>query len=172
MLEYQGIIIGIIAALPTIVVALIQNSDKFSKRKKESDKLLQAIDNLSTDIKQIKEELDDAKEDNAKLQKDVKRLTSAQQAVLQSIILKNCKTIQSKLKKEANLCEDKLKELIITFREYRLCGFNSQAKLYFDETIKICAAEDNDRVRDLMSHYYFDYDPSLVLQPKEDGGSK
>ena len=88
----------------------------------------------------------------------MQKMSSAQRTGLQTQILEKCKRIQQAVDADKDFSEE-LKQLIILYREYYLCGFNSQGRLYFNDTIDKASRANNVLVRELMNTYFSEYDP-------------
>lgn len=129
------------------LVALLNNWDKINPSRKHLKEVLKTINDTQNDVSVIKAQM--------------KNLSSAQKAALQTQILEKCRRIQIVLDAGSNGYEEDLKQLIILYREYRTCGFNCQGKIYFDSTIKKAAECNNLLVHELMNQYFSDYDPNL-----------
>lgn len=143
------LILGIAAIagpiLSSVMVALLNNWDKINKNK--------AV------IKEMNQRSIETQADVSLMKAQMSKLTSAQRTGLQTQILEKCKRIQNAIELDQNDFDEELKQLIILYREYYLCGFNSQGKLYFNDTIDKAAQHNNVLVRDLMNTYFSEYDP-------------
>lgn len=93
------------------------------------------------------------------LSERITKLQSAQRTGLQTQILEKCRRIQIANDEGDVDYEEELKQLIILYREYHLCGFNSQGKLYFNDTIEKASEDNNTLVRGLMNTYFSEYKP-------------
>ena len=78
---------------------------------------------------------------------------------MQTQILEKCKRINHAIDVGDVNYEEDLKQLIILFKDYHLCGYNSQGKLYFNDTIAKASEVDNVMVRELMNTYFAEYEP-------------
>ena len=154
-MDWNIIIPAICSIGSAVLVAVLNNWDKINPNKKYQketfktvQKLQEVADNTHLEIRDISGQM--------------QKLSSAQRTVLQTSILENCKFIQDAVKQDTASFEyeEKLKQLIILYREYYLCGFNSQARLYFNETIDIASKDDNAMVRNLMNQYFSEYNPN------------
>ena len=132
-------------ALSAILVALFNNWDKINPSKKQTKETLDVVTNLSADMKDVKE--------------DMVRMQSAQRTGLQTQILEKCRRINIAIEKGDVDYEEELKQLIILYKEYHTCGFNSQGRLYFNDTIERASEHNNVLVRELMNTYFADYEP-------------
>lgn len=115
------------------------------KSRKLSKETLKVVTAMSEDMPAIKSEL--------------KLMKSASRTGLQTQILEKCKRIQIAVKDDEIDYEEELKQLIILYKEYYSCGFNSQGRLYFNDTIKLVAEHDNVLVRNYMNMLFPEYDP-------------
>lgn len=132
-------------ALSAILVALFNNWDKINPSKKQTKETLDVVTNLSADMKEVKN--------------DMIRMQSAQRTGLQTQILEKCRRINIAIEKGDVDYEEELKQLIILYKEYHMCGFNSQGKLYFNDTIERASEHNNVLTRELMNTYFADYEP-------------
>ena len=132
-------------ALSAILVALFNNWDKINPSKKQTKETLDVVTNLSADMKEVKD--------------DMVRMQSAQRTGLQTQILEKCRRINIAIEKGDVDYEEELKQLIILYKEYHMCGFNSQGKLYFNDTIERASEHNNVLTRELMNTYFADYEP-------------
>ena len=132
-------------ALSAILVALFNNWDKINPSKKQTKETLDVVTNLSADMKEVKE--------------DMVRMQSAQRTGLQTQILEKCRRINIAIEKGDVDYEEELKQLIILYKEYHTCGFNSQGRLYFNDTIERASEHNNVLVRELMNTYFANYEP-------------
>ena len=143
------LILGIAAIagpiISSVMVALLNNWDKINKNK--------AV------IKEMNQRSIETQADVSLMKSQMSKLTSAQRTGLQTQILEKCKRIQNAIDLDRDDFDEELKQLIILYREYYLCGFNSQGRLYFNDTIDKAAQHNNVLVRDLMNTYFSEYDP-------------
>ena len=143
------LILGIAAIagpiISSVMVALLNNWDKINKNKAVIKEMNQRSIETQADVSLMKAQMG--------------KLTSAQRTGLQTQILEKCKRIQTAIELDRDDFGEELKQLIILYREYYLCGFNSQGKLYFNDTIDKAALHNNILVRDLMNTYFSEYDP-------------
>lgn len=143
ILSISAIVGPIISA---VLVAVLNNWDKINKNKKYTKEIYQNTTEMQADVTMLKSQM--------------KNLTSAQRTALQTQILEKCKRIQQAIETNNDDFGEELKQLIILYREYHLCGFNSQGKLYFNDTINRASEHNNVLVRDLMNTYFSEYDPT------------
>lgn len=144
-MDWNIIVPSIIGLLSAVTVALLENWDKINPDKRRIREMLQTV----TDTKQ---EVDN-------LANEMQRMQSAQRTALQTQILQACKRINIAIDKgDIDYTED-LKQLIILYKEYNLCGFNHQGQLYFNNTIEKASEHNNVLVRELMNTYFSDYEP-------------
>lgn len=132
--------------ISAVLVAILNNWDKINKNKKYTKEIYQNTTEMQADVTMLKSQM--------------KNLTSAQRTALQTQILEKCKRIQQAIETNNDDFGEELKQLIILYREYHLCGFNSQGKLYFNDTINRASEHNNVLVRDLMNTYFSEYDPT------------
>ena len=132
-------------ALSAILVALFNNWNKINPSKKQTKETLDVVTNLSADMKDVKE--------------DMVRMQSAQRTGLQTQILEKCRRINIAIEKGDVDYEEELKQLIILYKEYHTCGFNSQGRLYFNDTIERASEHNNVLTRELMNTYFANYEP-------------
>lgn len=132
--------------ISAVLVAVLNNWDKINKNKKYTKEIYQNTTEMQADVTMLKSQM--------------KNLTSAQRTALQTQILEKCKRIQQAIETNNDDFGEELKQLIILYREYHLCGFNSQGKLYFNDTIDRASKHNNVLVRDLMNTYFSEYDPT------------
>ena len=88
------------------------------------------------------------------------KVVSELKSELQTSILAYCKTVQDAIDHGETEYKEELKQLIILYHEYYLCGYNSQGRLYFNDTIEKAADDNNTLVHELMTTYFSDYDPN------------
>lgn len=128
-----------------VLVALLNNWDKINPNKKTVKNVYTIVEETQSDVVSIKAQL--------------KNISVAQRTGLQTQILEKCKRINQAIQKGDVSYEEELKQLIILYREYHLCGYNSQGKLYFNDTIARASEKDNVMVRELMNTYFAEYEP-------------
>ena len=131
--------------ISAVLVAVLNNWDKINKNK--------AV------IKEMNQRSIETQADVSLMKSQMSKLTSAQRTGLQTQILEKCKRIQNAIDLDRDDFSEELKQLIILYREYYLCGFNSQGRLYFNDTIDKAAQHNNVLVHDLMNTYFSEYDP-------------
>jgi hypothetical protein len=131
--------------ISAVLVAILNNWEKINPGKKRTKETLKVVNELSDDMKGMKVGMD--------------RMQSAQRTSLQTQILEKCKVIQLSVKDGEIDYSEELKQLIILYREYHLCGFNSQGKLYFNDTIQMVSEHNNVLVRELMNTLFPEYEP-------------
>lgn len=143
------LILGIAAAaspvVSSVLVAVLNNWEKINPNKKLTKEINQRTVETQADVTMIKAQM--------------AKMTSAQRTSLQTQILEKCKKIQQLIELDRDDFGEELKQLIILYREYYLCGFNSQGRLYFNDTIDKASQHNNVLVRDLMNTYFSEYDP-------------
>lgn len=138
--------------ISAVIVALLNNWDKFNKEKRMIKDLLKKSTENEQKIIEIDKKTD-------VIGADMQKLKNAQRTGLQTQILEKCRRINIAIDKGDVDYSEELKQLIILYKEYHLCGFNCQGKLYFDDTLKRVSEHNNVLVRDLMNTYFADYQP-------------
>lgn len=128
-----------------VLVAVLNNWDKINKNKKRVSEMYVSMSDLQKSVKEIT--------------KQINTISSAQRTSLQTTILEDCKFIQEAIDKGDIDYKEELKQLIILYREYYLCGYNSQGRLYFEDTISKVADDNNTLVHELMNSYFPEYNP-------------
>lgn len=128
-----------------VLVAVLNNWDKINKNKRRVNEMHKSMQDLKKSVKQIDSHLH--------------TISSAQRTSLQTHILEDCKFIQDAIDDGDIEYYEELKQLIILYREYYLCGYNSQGKLYFNDTIEKAADHNNTLVHELMNTYFPEYEP-------------
>lgn len=145
----------LIAALPVVsavLVALLNNWEKLNPGKRHIKDVLNIVQEMEKSSHETQEEV-------KTLTKQIHRLSSAQRTGLQTQILEKSRRIQLAIDKGDVDYEEELKQLIILYREYYICGFNCQGKLYFNDTIAKASEDNNTLVRGLMNTYFSEYQP-------------
>ncbi len=135
-----------------VLVALLNNWDKVNKNKKREIEMYNKVDYLQTAAQNRDKQID-------MLNEKISTISSAQRASLQTHILEDCKVIQSTIEKGETNYSEELKQLIILYREYYLCGYNHQGQLYFNNTIEKAAEDNSIQVHELMNNYFPEYEP-------------
>lgn len=143
------IIMPVVAA---VLVAILNNWEKINPGKKRTKQTLDAVNKLTDGMKEMSDEIQGMKT-------DFDRMQSAQRTALQTQILEKCRVIQLAVHDGEKDYSEELKQLIILYREYYLCGFNSQGRLYFNDTIQLVSEHDNVLVRELMNTLFPEYEP-------------
>lgn len=138
--------------ISAILVAVLNNWDKINPSKRRTAELLELAKKNEADSEETKKEL-------SNIQGQIKKLNSAQRTGLQTQILEKCKDIQIAVKDGSIDYSEELKQLIILYKEYHDCGYNSQGKLYFNDTIQMVSEHNNVLVRDLMNTLFPEYEP-------------
>ncbi|MCM1226387.1 MAG: hypothetical protein NC320_03050 [Clostridium sp.] len=147
-----NILIAVLPVISAVLVAVFNNWDKINPAKRH--------------LKEVVESMQKTEGLALETQKEVKALTehmdklqSAQRASLQTHILEDCKYIQFAIDKGDTDYSEELKQLIILYREYYLCGYNSQGRIYFNDTIEKAGEDNNPLVHELMNTYFSEYEP-------------
>lgn len=157
-------LLGILASAGSaVLVAVLNNWDKINKSKRElKDSVKQMntkVKDLQSTVNEFHNALEEDKREREAVLDRLDTLTSAERTNLQTTILADCKKVQQAINKgDIDYSED-LKQLIILYREYWLCNFNSQGKLYFNDTISKAADHNNVLTHELMNTYFPEYDP-------------
>lgn len=152
-MDWGTIIITISPLVSAILVALLNNWDKINPSKRRVNEMHKSICELQQSLEAC----------NTKFQlmcEQMDTVSSAQKISLQTRILEFCKTIQDCIKANNNDYAEELKQLIILYREYYLCGYNSQGRLYFNDTLDMVAKHNNVLAHELMTTYFSEYDPN------------
>ena len=139
------VLVAVAPVISAVLVAVFNNWDKFNSNKKATEQVVKITTETQADISDMKQQL--------------KKLSIAQRTGLQTMILEKCKWINNAIRKGDRNYQEELKQLIILYREYHLCGYNSQGKLYFNDTIAKASEQDNVMVRELMNTYFSEYVP-------------
>lgn len=132
-MKYE-ILIAILPIVSAVLVAILNNWEKLNPGKgyiKDVLKLVKEMDK-SSQKKEVKNLTD-----------NMHRLSSAQRTGWQTQILEKSRWIQLAIDSRDVDYEEELKQLIILYREYYICGFNCQGKLYFNDTIAKASLDNN-----------------------------
>ena len=144
-MEFSDILTILAPLASAVLVAVLNNWDKINKSKKRVDEMHTSVQELQAAVKDMVSQ--------------IQTLSSAQRTLLQTYILSDCKFIQNAIDNENHDYREELKQLIILYREYYLCNYNSQGRLYFDDTIEKAADDNNTLVHELMNSYFPEYTP-------------
>lgn len=129
-----------------VLVAVLNNWEKINPGKRYTKEILKSVTDQSKAVSDLSEQMT--------------RMQSAQRTALQTQILEKCKRINTAIDKGDTDYSEELKQLIILFREYYLCGFNSQGKIYFNDTLARAGEDDPSLAHELMNMYFSEYDPT------------
>lgn len=129
-----------------VLVAVLNNWDKINPGKKYTKQILESVTQQKENIENISEQMT--------------RMQSAQRTALQTQILEKCKRINHAIDDGDTDYSEELKQLIILYREYHLCGFNSQGKLYFNDTLARAGEHNPTLAHELMNMYFSEYNPT------------
>lgn len=151
-MDWDGIIIAALPVVSAILVAVFNNWEKINPSKRRVNEMYKLVSELKASIQANDKKFDE-------ISKQVDTVSSAQRVSLQTRILEYCKTIQDAIDRGEIEYKEELKQLIILYREYYLCGYNSQGRLYFNDTISKAADDNNTLVHELMTTYFSEYDP-------------
>ena len=151
-MDWDGIIIAALPVVSAILVAVFNNWEKINHSKRRVNEMYKLVSELKASIQANDKKFDE-------ISKQVDTVSSAQRVSLQTRILEYCKTIQDAIDRGEIEYKEELKQLIILYREYYLCGYNSQGRLYFNDTISKAADDNNTLVHELMTTYFSEYDP-------------
>ena len=151
-MNWETILIATLPVVSAVLVAVFNNFDKINPSKRKIKEMHELVNLLKRDIKDHSEKFDD-------MSNKVDTISSAQRTSLQTHILANCKSVQDAINHGDIDYEEELKQLIILYREYYLCGYNSQGKLYFNDTIAKAADDNNTLLHELMNTYFPEYNP-------------
>lgn len=152
-MDWDGIIIAALPVVSAILVAVFNNWEKINPSKRRVNEMYKVVSELKASIQANDKKFDE-------ISKQVDTVSSAQRVSLQTRILEYCKTIQDAIDHGEIEYREELKQLIILYREYYLCGYNSQGRLYFNDTISKAADDNNTLVHELMTTYFSKYDPN------------
>lgn len=151
-MNWENILIAALPVVSAILVAVFNNWEKINPSKRRVKELYESLTELKA-----KYEAEAVKYNE--MNNVIETISSAQRTSLQTQILKDCKHIQHAIDQGDVCYEERLKQLIILYREYWLCGYNSQGRLYFNDTIEKAAEHNNPLVHELMSTYFSEYNP-------------
>lgn len=155
-MDWSSIFVASLPVISAVLVAVLNNWEKINPSKRRVNEMYKLVSDLKSELQANSHQFDE-------LSKQVKSVSSAQRISLQTRILEYCKKIQNSIDAgEINYRED-LKQLIILYREYYLCGYNSQGRLYFNDTIQKAADDNNTLVHELMTTYFSEYDPDAHI---------
>lgn len=155
-MDWSSIFVASLPVISAVLVAVLNNWEKINPSKRRINEMYKLISDLKSELQANSHQFDE-------LSKQVKSVSSAQRISLQTRILEYCKKIQNSIDAgEIDYRED-LKQLIILYREYYLCGYNSQGRLYFNDTIQKAADDNNTLVHELMTTYFSEYDPDAHI---------
>ena len=155
-MDWSSIFVASLPVISAVLVAVLNNWEKINPSKRRVNEMYKLVSDLKSELQANSHQFDE-------LSKQVKSVSSAQRISLQTRILEYCKKIQNSIDAgEINYRED-LKQLIILYREYYLCGYNSQGRLYFNDTIQKAADDNNTLVHELMTTYFSEYDPNAHI---------
>jgi hypothetical protein len=155
-MDWSSIFVASLPVISAVLVAVLNNWEKINPSKRRVNEMYKLVSDLKSELQANSHQFDE-------LSKQVKSVSSAQRISLQTRILEYCKKIQNSIDAgEIDYRED-LKQLILLYREYYLCGYNSQGRLYFNDTIQKAADDNNTLVHELMTTYFSDYDPDAHI---------
>lgn len=155
-MDWSSIFVASLPVISAVLVAVLNNWEKINPSKRRVNEMYKLVSDLKSELQANSHQFDE-------LSKQVKSVSSAQRISLQIRILEYCKKIQNSIDAgEIDYRED-LKQLIILYREYYLCGYNSQGRLYFNDTIQKAADDNNTLVHELMTTYFSEYDPDAHI---------
>lgn len=156
-MDWSGIFIAALPVISAVLVALFNNWEKINPSKRKVNEMYKVVSELKTEL-QASIQANNTK--FSEICKQVDTISSAQRVSLQTRILEYCKTIQDAIDAGETDYSEELKQLIILYKEYYLCGYNSQGRLYFNDTIEKAADDNNTLVYELMTTYFSEYDPN------------
>lgn len=155
-MDWSSIFVASLPVISAVLVAVLNNWEKINPSKRRVNEMYKLVSDLKSELQANSHQFDE-------LSKQVKSVSSAQRISLQTRILEYCKKIQNSIDAgEIDYRED-LKQLIILYREYYLCGYNSQGRLYFNDTIQKAADDNNTLIHELMTTYFSEYDPDAHI---------
>ena len=138
----------------SVLTALLNNWEKINPSKRKSKETYEIVQEIKSENALQHKKFDE-------MSATVETMASALRTSLQTHILSDCKKIQNAIDMGDVDYEEELKQLIILYREYFLCGYNSQGRLYFNDTINKAADDNNTLVHELMNRYFPEYNPVL-----------
>ena len=153
MEKFLSVLAILSPVISAVLVAIISNWDKINSEKRN----IKDVKQITSDTYKLASE---NREDMETVKAQMKKISTAQRTGLQTMILEKCKRINNAISKGDVNYEEELKQLVILYREYHLCGYNSQGKLYFNDTIAKASEQNNVMVREIMNTYFSEYDPS------------
>lgn len=142
-----------------IVVALLNNWEKLNPNKRVIRDTQKTVSDIQKTVSDIQVVASENQADMIIVKAQLKNLSHAQRTGLQTMILEKCRKINNAISKGDVNYEEELKQLIILYREYHSCSYNSQGKLYFNDTIARASEDNNVMVRELMNTYFSEYEP-------------
>lgn len=155
-MDWSSIFVASLPVISAVLVAVLNNWEKINPSKRRVNEMYKLVSDLKSELQANSHQFDE-------LSKQVKSVSSAQRISLQTRILEYCKKIQNSIDAgEIDYHED-LKQLIILYREYYLRGYNSQGRLYFNDTIQKAVDDNNTLVHELMTTYFSEYDPDAHI---------
>lgn len=155
-MDWSSIFVASLPVISAVLVAVLNNWEKINPSKRKVNEMYKLVSDLKSELQSNSQQFDE-------LSKQVRSVSSAQRISLQTRILEYCKKIQNSIDDgEIDYRED-LKQLIILYREYYLCGYNSQGRLYFNDTIQKATDDNNTLVHELMTTYFSEYDPNAHI---------
>lgn len=155
-MDWSSIFVASLPVISAVLVAVLNNWEKINPSKRKVNEMYKLVSDLKSELQSNSQQFDE-------LSKQVRSVSSAQRISLQTRILEYCKKIQNSIDDgEIDYRED-LKQLIILYREYYLCGYNSQGRLYFNDTIQKATDDNNTLVHELMTTYFSEYDPDAHI---------
>lgn len=155
-MDWSSIFVASLPVISAVLVAVLNNWEKINPSKRRVNEMYKLVSDLKSELQANSHQFDE-------LSKQIRSVSSAQRVSLQTRILEYCKKIQNSIDAgEIDYRED-LKQLIILYREYYLCGYNSQGRLYFNDTIQKAADDNNTLVHELMTTYFSEYDPDAHI---------
>lgn len=155
-MDWSSIFVASLPVISAVLVAVLNNWEKINPSKRKVNEMYKLVSDLKSELQSNSQQFDE-------LSKQVRSVSSAQRISLQTRILEYCKKIQNSIDAgEIDYRED-LKQLIILYREYYLCGYNSQGRLYFNDIIQKATDDNNTLVHELMTTYFSEYDPDAHI---------
>lgn len=155
-MDWSSIFVAALPVVSAVLVAVFNNWEKINPSKRKVNEMYKLVTDLKSELQSNNQKF-------TEISTQVELVSSAQRISLQTRILEFCKIIQDSIDQgEVDYRED-LKQLIILYREYYLCGYNSQGRLYFNDTIQKAADDNNTLVHELMTTYFSEYDPNAHI---------
>lgn len=146
----------VLPVLSAVLVAVLNNWEKINPGKRKVNEVYALVAEMKQEMKDNNEKSDQKFEE---MSDKIDTISSAQRTSLQTRILADCKVIQNAIDDGDRDYEEELKQLIILYREYWFCKYNSQGRIYFNSIIQRASEDNATLVHELMNLYFPEYDP-------------